>query len=79
MITLITTDKNKILRDRINPNEIYNRFDLLCIGHNPVFSQEVIIHGEIPPYAIAGGNPVKVFKYRDIKHYKKLKQLGKFN
>ena len=25
-----------------------------------------VVHGEIPPYAIAGGNPAKVFKYRDI-------------
>ena len=37
-----------------------------------------IVHGEIPPLAIAGGNPAKVFKYRDKEHYNKLKSEEKF-
>lgn len=34
-----------------------------------------VVHGEIPKCAIAGGNPVKVFKYRDILHYETLKKI----
>ena len=33
----------------------------------------VVSAKEIPKCAIAGGNPAKVFKYRDIDHYEKLK------
>ena len=34
---------------------------------------------EIPKYAISGGHPVKVFKYRDIEHYEKFKNLKRFH
>lgn len=37
-----------------------------------------VVCGTIPTCAIAGGHPAKVFKYRDIEHYYKLKQEGKF-
>ncbi len=33
---------------------------------------------DIPAMAIAGGNPAKVFKYRDIEHFKELKRDGRF-
>lgn len=37
-----------------------------------------VVHGTIPRLAIAGGNPAKVFKYRDAEHYERLKSEGKF-
>ena len=48
------------------------------IGEGAIIQAGAVVHGEIPPYAIAGGNPAKVFKYRDIEHFKKLKDEGKF-
>ncbi len=33
---------------------------------------------DIPPMAIAGGHPAKVFKYRNVEHFQKLKREGKF-
>ena len=48
------------------------------IGEGAIIQAGSVVHGEIPPYAIAGGNPCKVFKYRDIEHFKKLKEEGKF-
>lgn len=48
------------------------------IGEGAIIQGGAVVHGEIPPYAIAGGNPAKVFKYRDIEHFKKLKSEGKF-
>ena len=48
------------------------------IGEGAIIQAGAVVHGEIPPYAIAGGNPAKVFKYRDIEHYKKLKKEGRF-
>ena len=47
-------------------------------GEGAIIQGGSVVHGEIPPYAIAGGNPAKVFKYRDIEHFKKLKAEGKF-
>lgn len=37
-----------------------------------------VVMGDIPYCAIAGGHPAKVFKYRDIEHYERLKAEGKF-
>ncbi len=48
------------------------------IGEGAIIQGGAVVHGEIPPYAIAGGNPAKVFKYRDIEHFKKLKEEKKF-
>ncbi len=48
------------------------------IGEGAIIQAGAVVHGEIPPYAIAGGNPAKVFKYRDIEHFKKLKEEKKF-
>lgn len=48
------------------------------IGEGAIIQAGAVVHGEIPPYAIAGGNPAKVFKYRDIEHFKKLKENKMF-
>ena len=37
-----------------------------------------VVINKIPKYGIAGGNPAKVFKYRDREHYEKLKKEAKF-
>lgn len=47
------------------------------IGEGAIIQAGAVVHGEIPPYAIAGGNPAKVFKYRDIEHFKRLKSEGR--
>lgn len=49
------------------------------IGEGAIIQGGAVVHGEIPAYAIAGGNPAKVFKYRDIEHFEKLKAEGKFH
>lgn len=46
------------------------------IGEGAIIQAGSVVHGEIPPYAIAGGNPAKVFRYRDIKHFQELKSKG---
>ena len=49
------------------------------IGEGAIIQGGSVVHGEIPPYAIAGGNPAKVFKYRDVEHFQKLKAENKFH
>lgn len=48
------------------------------IGEGAIIQAGAVVSSDIPPYAIAGGNPARVFKYRDIEHFKKLKQAKKF-
>lgn len=49
------------------------------IGEGAVIQAGSVVVDEIPPYAVAGGHPAKVFKMRDIEHYNKLKSEGKFH
>ena len=48
------------------------------IGEGAIIQAGAVVHGEIPPYAIAGGNPAKVFKYRNVEHFEKLKEENAF-
>lgn len=49
------------------------------IGEGAVIQAGSVVHGEIPPLSIAGGNPAKVFAYRDAEHFNRLKAAGKFH
>lgn len=48
------------------------------IGDGVVVQAGSVVHGEIPPLAVIGGNPAKVFKYRDKEHFEKLLNEKKF-
>lgn len=48
----------------------------ICEG--AIIQMGSVVHGEIPPCAIAGGNPAKVFAWRDKERYKCLKDNGRF-
>jgi acetyltransferase-like isoleucine patch superfamily enzyme len=50
----------------------------VTIGEGAIIQAGSCVVSDIPDYAIAGGHPAKVFSYRDIDHYKRLKALGKF-
>lgn len=49
------------------------------IGEGAIIQAGSVVHGEIPPMAIAGGNPAKVFAWRDRDHFERLKAEGKFH
>lgn len=51
----------------------------VTIGEGAIIQAGSVVTSSIPKYAIAGGAPAKVFKYRDIEHYEKLKAEGKFH
>ena len=48
------------------------------IGEGAIIQGGSVVSSDIPPYAIAGGNPARVFKYRDIEHFRRLKKDKKF-
>ena len=51
----------------------------VTIGEGAIIQAGSVIIKDIPKYAIAGGHPAKVFKYRDIEHYIKLKIEKRFH
>lgn len=51
----------------------------LRIGEGAIVAAGSVVAKDIPPFAIAGGNPAKVIKYRNIERYKRLKSEGKFH
>jgi acetyltransferase-like isoleucine patch superfamily enzyme len=48
------------------------------IGEGAIIQGGAVVHGDIPPFSIAGGNPAKVFKYRNKEHFEKLKNEKRF-
>ena len=49
------------------------------IGEGAIVAIGSVVVKDVPPFAIVGGNPAKVIKYRDMEHYNKLKGEGKFH
>ena len=48
------------------------------IGEGAIIQAGSVVVSDIPPLAIAGGHPAKVFKYREKKHYYELKRENSF-
>ena len=48
------------------------------IGEGAIIQAGSVVVKDVPSYAIAGGHPATVFKYRDKEHYQRLKNEKKF-
>lgn len=48
------------------------------IGEGAIIQAGAVVVHDVPAYAIAGGNPATVFKYRDKEHFIELKKKGAF-
>lgn len=51
----------------------------VSIGEGAIIQAGSVVCKDIPPYAIAGGHPAVLFKYRDVVHYEQLKSCGKYH
>lgn len=51
----------------------------VTIGEGCIIQAGSVVSKNVPDYAIAGGNPVQVIKYRDLDHYNRLKDAKKFS
>lgn len=50
----------------------------VTIGEGVVVGAGSVVTRDVPNYAVVGGNPAKVIKYRDIKKYLELKDKKKY-
>lgn len=51
----------------------------VTIGEGAIVQAGALVYKDVPKYAIVGGNPAKIIKYRDAEHYEKLKKEKKFH
>lgn len=51
----------------------------VTIGEGAIVAAGAVVVKDVPKYAIVGGNPAKVIKYRDFTHYNRLKTEKKFH
>ena len=51
----------------------------VTIGEGAIIQAGSVVVGDIPPCAIAGGHPARVFSSRNVEHYRKLKEEGSFH
>lgn len=51
----------------------------VSIGEGAIIQAGSVVAIDVPPLAIAGGNPARPIKFRDAEHYWRLKSDGKFH
>lgn len=80
----IPYDDTYINKDVVIQDNVWlgNRVIILggvTIEEGAIIQAGAVVTKNVPKCGIVGGNPAKVFKYRDIDHYEKLKKQKKFH
>ena len=79
----IPYDDTYILKTVIIGDNVWFGTNIIVIGNITIGEGVIVAAGSvvvksIPNYAIVGGNPAQIIKYRDIDHYLRLKNENKF-
>lgn len=72
------TEKNVVIDDFVWLGSDVTISGNVHIGEGAIVAIRSVVVKDVPPYAIVGGNPAKVIKYRNIEQFKKLKEEGKY-
>ena len=72
-------DKNVTIEDNVWIGHRVIILGGVTIGEGAIIQAGAVVVNDIEPCGIAGGNPAKVFKYRDKDHYFQLKQECRFH
>lgn len=73
-----TTYKNVIIDDFVWLGQDVTICGNVHIGEGAIVALGSVVVKDVPDYAIVGGNPAKIIKYRNIDQFKKLKDQGMF-
>jgi acetyltransferase-like isoleucine patch superfamily enzyme len=65
-------DKDVIIKDNVWIGDRVVILGGVTIGEGAIIQAGAVVVKDIEDFGIAGGNPAKVFKYRDIKSYNRL-------
>ena len=71
--------KNVVIEDYVWLGSNCSICGNVTIGEGAIVAYGAVVVKDVPPYAIVGGNPAKVIKYRDIEHFQALKEKKQFN
>ena len=71
-------DKDVIIGDNVWLGTRVIILSGVTIAEGAIIQAGSVVVSDVPYCGIAGGHPAKVFKYRDIQHYEKLKLAHKF-
>ena len=71
-------DKNIVIEDNVWIGDRVIILGGVKIGEGAIIQAGAVVVKDIENFGIAGGNPAKVFKYRNIENYKILKEKKKF-
>lgn len=75
----IYVEKNVVIGDCVWLGSDVTISGNVTIGEGAIVAIGSVVVKDVPPFAVVGGNPVKVIKYRDVDHYNRLKQEKKFH
>ena len=73
-----TIDGDVIIGDNVWFGQNVTVLQGVQIGEGAIIQAGSVVVSDIPPCAIAGGHPARVFKKRDEEHYYRLKNEKKF-
>ena len=75
----IYVEKNVVIGDCVWLGSDVTISGNVTIGEGAIVAIGSVVVKDVPPFAVVGGNPAKVIKYRDVDHYNRLKQEKKFH
>lgn len=81
-LTMIPFDERLVLKPVIIEENVWIASHTVIlpgvtIGEGAVVAAGAIVTKDVPPFAVVGGNPAKIIKYRNKEKYLELKEQGK--
>lgn len=71
--------KNIFISDNVWLGDRVTIIGAVSIGEGAIVQAGAVVVKDVPPFAIVGGNPAQIFKYRNIEHYIDLKNKNMFH